>query len=132
MNQTAKGTFTVTIQPAAEPDVRDGLSLGRMTLDKVFAGDLVGTGKGQMLTAMTPVKGSAGYVAIERFSGTVHGKAGSFALQHSGVMSAAGQSLSIRVVPDSGSGELTGIAGELAIRIDGGQHFYEFTYTLPR
>lgn len=132
MNQTAKGTFTVTIQPAADPDVRDGLSLGRMSLDKVFAGDLVGTGKGQMLTAMTPVKGSAGYVAIERFSGTVHGKAGSFALQHAGTMSAAGQSLSIRVVPDSGSAELTGIAGELAIRIDGGQHFYEFTYTLPR
>lgn len=132
MSQTAKGTFTVTIQPAAEPDVCDGLSLGRMSLDKVFAGDLVGTGKGQMLTAMTPVKGSAGYVAIERFSGTVHGKAGSFALQHSGVMSVAGQSLAIRVVPDSGSAELTGIAGELAIRIDGGQHFYEFTYTLPR
>lgn len=130
--QIAKGTFEVEVKPVGTPDTADEITLGRMSLSKRFSGDLVGTGKGEMLTALTAVKGSAGYVAIERVTATLAGKSGGFVLQHSGTMDHGAQSLSIQVVPDSGSGQLQGLRGELRIRIAEGKHFYEFEYTLPQ
>lgn len=130
MNPPARGQFTVKMVPLGEPDAADGVTLGRMALDKVFDGDLAGTGHGQMLTALTPVKGSAGYVAIERVTGRLHGRSGSFVLQHGGTMDRGAQQLSIAIVPGSGTGELTGIAGVFHLRIDGGVHLYELDYTL--
>jgi hypothetical protein len=128
----ATGDFTVKLSPGGAVDKAEGASLGRMTIDKQFHGDLEGTSKGTMLTAMTDVKGSAGYVAIERVSGTLRGRSGSFVLQHNGTMSAAGQMLSIVVVPDSGTGRLVGLAGKLTIIIAAdGKHSYDFEYTLP-
>jgi hypothetical protein len=102
-----------------------------MSLDKQFHGDLEATSKGEMMTAMTEVKGSAGYVAIERVIGTLQGHAGSFVLLHRGIMSGGGQELSLTVVPDSGSAELVGLGGMMEIKIVDGNHFYEFEYTLP-
>jgi Protein of unknown function (DUF3224) len=127
----ARGTFEVQIAPQPVDTYTDAPTLGRMTIDKQFSGDLVGTGKGQMLTGMGSAKGSAAYSAIERVSGTLAGKRGSFVLQHTGVMTRGAQSLLITVVPDSGTEELTGIAGTLRIIIEGKQHSYEFEYTLP-
>ena len=126
----AKGSFTVEMKPQAEPGVVDGVSLGRMSLDKRFEGDLAATGRGEMLTALTPVQGSAGYVAIERVSGRLHGKSGGFVFQHTGTMTRGAQQLSITVVPDSGTGELSTIAGSFKLQIVDGKHFYEFEYTL--
>jgi hypothetical protein len=131
MLSLAKGTFTVEMTPHAEPDTADGVSLGRMSLDKRFEGDLVAAGRGQMLTALTPVKSSAGYVAIERVTGTLQGRSGSFVFQHSGTMDQGAQRLSITVVPGSGTGALTGISGALKISVTEGRHFYEFEYSLP-
>jgi hypothetical protein len=130
MHATAGGSFTVQLKPVGEPDGVDGVSLGRMSLDKQFEGDLVGIGNGQMLTALTPVKGSAGYVAIERFTGSLHGRSGSFVFQHTGTMNQGAQSLSITVVPDSGTGALTGISGTFTLQIVGDRHLYEFAYEL--
>jgi len=126
-----KGTFEVKVTPVGDADKAEGATLGRMTLDKQFRGDLEGTGKGQMLTAMADVKGSAGYVAIERVSGTLNGRKGSFVLQHTGVVQGKTQSLGITVVPDSGTGELAGVEGRFAIIVAGGEHSYDFEYTLP-
>ena len=130
MSSIAKGSFTVDLKPLPEPDVADGVTLGRMSLEKRFEGDLVASGKGQMLTAVTAVQGSAGYVAIERVTGTLHGKGGSFVFQHSGTVAGGAQQLSITVVPDSGTGELAGISGAFRIQIVEGRHFYEFEYQL--
>lgn len=127
----ARGTFDVTITPTPADDHADGAALGRMTLDKRFHGDLDATSRGQMLTAMTAVEGSAGYVAIERVTGTLGGRRGSFVFQHSGTMERGAQRLTLTVVPDSGTDELTGIAGEMTIRIANGVHAYAFAYTLP-
>lgn len=129
----AHGSFTVQMKPAqAEADFGDGnAKLARMTLDKAFEGDLVAQGHGEMLTAMTQTRGSAGYVALERVTGSLQGRKGSFVLQHSGVMDQGAQSLSITVVPDSGSGDLIGLQGSLQIRIEAGKHFYDFEYSLP-
>jgi hypothetical protein len=102
-----------------------------MALDKQFHGDLEGTSKGQMLAVRSDVEGSAGYVAIERVTGTLKGRTGTFALQHSGIMNRGAPSLSITVIPDSGTGQLTGIAGTMTIDIAGGKHSYTFEYTLP-
>jgi hypothetical protein len=102
-----------------------------MTLDKTFQGDLEGTGKGEMLTAMTPVKDSAGYVAIERITGKLKGRTGSFILQHNGTMTRGAPSLVVSIVPDSGTGELAGVAGTMTVKVEGGKHFYELAYTLP-
>ena len=129
---TAKGTFTVQMKPQEDAPTADGVSLGRMLMDKVYEGDLAGTAEGQMLTAMTPVKDSAGYVAIERVTGTLHGKKGSFALQHTGTMNHGEQTLSITIVPDSGTGELAGIAGVFRLKIEGGKHYYELEYSLKQ
>ncbi|MET0292951.1 MAG: DUF3224 domain-containing protein [Steroidobacteraceae bacterium] len=132
MTQHAKGTFEVSLVPQGDSNAADGTTLGRMSLDKRFAGDLAGTGQGQMLTAMTAVAGSAGYVAIERVTGTLHGRAGSFVLQHTGTMNRGAPQLAITVVPDSGTGALAGIAGTFVIDIVDGKHFYRFEYTLPQ
>jgi hypothetical protein len=132
MAAVAKGSFNVEMKPQSPSGATDGVSLGRMSLDKRFEGDLVATGQGEMLTALTPVKGSAGYVAIERVSGTLHGRIGGFVLQHTGTMSRGAQQLSITVVPDSGTGALAGIAGTFKIDIVEGKHLYAFEYSLPQ
>ncbi|MBB4659183.1 DUF3224 domain-containing protein [Parvularcula dongshanensis] len=126
----ARGTFSVSMEPVEENE-GEGATLGRMTLSKTFEGDLAGRSEGQMLTAMTPVQGSAAYVAIERFEGSLGGRSGGFALSHRGVMSAAGQDLVIGIVPDSGSGDLSGIKGTMDIEVSGGQHAYTLDYDLP-
>ena len=132
MTYHAKGTFEVSMKLLSETDSSAGAKLGRMSIDKQFSGDLTGTGKGEMLSAVTEVKGSAGYVAIERVAGTLNGRKGSFVFQHSGTMNRGAPQLSITVVPDSGTDELSGIAGSFQINIVEGKHFYEFAYTLPR
>ena len=131
MKQTAQGTFTVEMKPQGDANVMNGVTTGRMSLNKKFEGDLTAVGAGEMLTALTPVKGSAGYVAIERVTGTLNGKEGSFVFQHSGIMDRGTQQLSVTVVPGSGTGELTGIDGKFAIIIADGKHSYEFEYLLP-
>jgi len=131
MKHVAKGTFTVQMKPDGDPATSEKVTLARMTLSKKFEGDLVATGEGTMLTAMTPVEGSAAYVAIERVTGTLHGKTGSFVMQHMGTMNRGEQSLTFVIVPDSGTGELTGIAnGVFRLRIDNKVHYYELEYTL--
>jgi hypothetical protein len=127
----ARGEFTVSLQPLELEGAASADKRGRMSIDKQFAGDLVATAHGQMLTAMTDVQGSAVYVAIETVSGTLDGREGSFVLHHRGIMERGQSSLSVSVVPDSGSGGLTGIAGDFRIVIEGGKHAYEFEYSLP-
>jgi Protein of unknown function (DUF3224) len=131
MSQTARGHFVVDLTPQGPPNDVDGVALGRMSLKKRFEGDLTGTGQGEMLSATTPVPGSAGYVAIERVSGRLHGRAGSFVLQHAGTMQGGEQQLSITVVPGSGTGELAGLAGRFGLALEQGRHRYELVYTLP-
>ncbi|HWW59968.1 MAG TPA: DUF3224 domain-containing protein [Thermoanaerobaculia bacterium] len=129
MPRRAVGTFEVTLNPL--PFSSESSLLGRMSIDKQFHGDLEGVSKGEMLSAMTDVKGSAGYVAIERVSGALHGRTGTFVLQHSATMTRGTPSLTITVVPDSGTDQLTGLSGSLGIVIEAGKHSYEFEYTLP-
>jgi hypothetical protein len=131
MPQRASGPFEVSMTPAASLGEDGATAPGRMLLDKKYSGDLVASGNGQMLTAMTDTKGSAAYVAIERVSGTLDGKKGSFVLQHAGTMNRGVDQLSISIVPDSGTEQLAGIAGTLAIRRVDRQHFYELDYVLP-
>jgi hypothetical protein len=126
----ASGTFEVKLVPQTD-DKNGDTALGRMTIDKQFHGDLEGTSKGQMLTGMTDVKGSAGYVAIEKVSGTLKGRTGTFILQHTGTMNRGVPQLTITVVPDSGTGQLAGLAGNFKVIIADGKHSYEFEYTLP-
>ncbi len=121
------GEFDVKIIPADTGDSQ----IGMMLLDKTYHGELNGTGKGRMLTGMTAVKDSAGYVAIERIEGELSGKRGSFLIQHSGTMAKGKQSLLIGVIPDSGTGDLLGLEGEMQIRIEERKHFYDFQYSLP-
>ena len=129
MTTRARGTFDVQLRPQPTAHPAEGALLGRMSIDKQFRGDLEGTSKGEMLSAMTPVKGSAGYVAIERVSASLHGRSGTFVLQHSGTMTRGAQHLTIAVVPDSGTGELEGLEGIMAIEIADGRHSYDFEYT---
>jgi hypothetical protein len=103
-----------------------------MSIEKKFGGGLEAASKGQMLAVRTGTQGSAGYVAVERVAGTLDGRAGSFALQHSGTMARGEQQLSITVAPDSGTEELAGLAGRMTINVEGGKHSYEFEYTLDR
>jgi len=125
----ATGTFEVKVAPQTPDGKYEDATMGRMSIDKQFRGDLEATSRGQMLTAMTAVKGSAGYVAMERVSGTLHGRTGTFVLQHSGTMTRGAPQLTVTVVPDSGTGELAGIAGQMTIIIAGGKHSYDFEYT---
>jgi len=131
MSEIAQGEFVVKLLPLAFEGQPDGSKLGRMSIDKTISGDLVATTKGQMLSAMTEVKGSAGYVAIERVEGTLKGRKGTFVLQHTGTMNQGSPSLSVTVVPDSGTDELVGLTGQFNIIIVAGKHSYEFRYTLP-
>jgi hypothetical protein len=130
VKQVARGTFMVKLTPAPATDDPAVADLGRMTIDKLFHGDIEGTSKGEMLTAGTATKGSAGYVAMERVTGTLQGRKGSFVLQHTATMNRGVPALSISVVPDSGTGQLLGIAGTLAILIENGEHSYVFEYTI--
>lgn len=126
----ATGAFEVKVLPLPADEAVDTGGFGRLSLDKQFTGDLIGTSRGQMLAASTEVEGSAGYVALERVSGTLNGRTGTFILQHNGTMSGRGQEMRITVVPDSGTGELTGIGGTMKIIIEEGKHSYEFDYTM--
>ena len=130
MTTRATGSFDVKITPIATDTPAEGSPLGRMSIDKQFHGDLEATSTGQMLTAGTSIKNSAGYVAIERVTGSLHGKTGTFALQHNATMNRGAGALNIVVVPDSGTGELTGLSGNLSIEITGGKHGYVFEYVL--
>ena len=123
----AKGTFEVAIRPLE--GYADGV--GRMSLDKTFSGDLTATSQGEMLTAVTDVEGSAGYVAVEQVRGALHGREGAFLLQHFGIMQGGTNRLVLEVVPDSGTGKLTGLSGTMTIQIDAdGVHYYRLGYTL--
>lgn len=126
----ASGTFTVKLTPQPSDDYFDNTQLNRLTIDKDFSGDLSGTSKGQMMSAVGTVKGSAGYVAIEKVSGTLEGKTGSFVLQHNSSMNRGVPQQSITVVPDSGTDKLTGLSGSMIISIADGKHSYDFAYTL--
>lgn len=126
----ATGSFDVKITPLATDSPAEGSTLGRMSIEKQFHGDLEATSTGEMLTVGTAIKNSAGYVAVERVTGSLHGRTGTFALQHNATMTRGTGSLNIVVVPDSGTGELTGLSGRLSIEIAGGKHSYVFEYTL--
>jgi hypothetical protein len=130
MTQHAAGPFDVKV--THQDDNSSDPLLARMTLDKQYHGGLEAIGQGQMLTAGTAVKGSGAYVAIEKVTGNLKGRTGSFVLQHTGTMTQNVPQLSIVVVPDSGTGQLEGIAGKMTITIGpGGKHSYDFEYTLP-
>jgi hypothetical protein len=131
LTQHASGTFEVKLTPQPAEDQVGDPTIGRLALDKHFHGDLEGTSKGQMLAVGTEVKGSAGYVALERVNGTLRGRQGTFALQHSGTMTRGAPQLNVTVVPDSGTGQLVGLAGTMEIRIADGKHSYDLEYTLP-
>lgn len=126
----AKGTFEVKLAPQPATAGIEQANLGRMTIDKQFQGDLQATSLGEMLSAMGQVQGSAGYVAIERVTGSLHGKQGSFVLQHHGIMNRGVPQLSVAVVPDSGTEALAGLTGLMQIQIEQGKHFYVFDYEL--
>jgi Protein of unknown function (DUF3224) len=130
MTRHARGTFEVQLTPQPLADATADPGLGRLAIAKVFAGDLVGSSRGEMLSARTAVEGSAGYVAIERVTGTLHGRAGGFVLQHNGTVARGVQQLTITVVPDSGTGELAGLSGTMSLQITDGVHAYDLAYTL--
>lgn len=132
MSQRATGAFDVTLAPQAPDPGFEDVGVGRRTIDKQFRGDLSGTSKGQMLAVMTAVKGSAGYVAMEVVTGTLAGRSGTFALQHSGTMTRGQPGLLVTVVPDSGTGGLAGLTGQMNIIITDGKHFYEFDYAIDQ
>ena len=127
---TARGSLDVNTE--AEPPFleQDGITLNRSIVHKEFSGDMVGASEVQMIAAFTGTPESAAYVAIEHFTGSVSGKSGSFVLQHSGVMNKGDAELTVTIVPDSGTGELTGISGTLAIDNDEGRHSYVLDYEL--
>jgi hypothetical protein len=131
MTAHATGPFDVKLVPLDPANKTGDNSLGRMSINKQFHGELEATSKGEMLTAGTAVKGSAGYVALERVSGTLQGRSGSFILQHNATMDRGAPHLSINVVPDSGTGQLTGLTGTMNVLIADGKHSYDFNYSLP-
>jgi uncharacterized protein DUF3224 len=127
----ASGSFEVRVEPLANSEVSADPMLGRFLLTKKFSGDLDASARGHMLSAGTVIKGSAGYVAIDQVTGSLGGRKGSFILQHSGSMKRGAPSLSVMVVPDSGTDELEGLTGTLSINIVEGKHFYDFLYSFP-
>lgn len=132
MTKHARGTFEVKVTPQ-KPDSKEAetANLERLSIDKEFHGDLEGTSTGEMLASRGEVKGSGGYVAMERVNATLAGRKGTFVLQHSGTMTHNTPQMSVTVVPDSGAGDLAEIAGSMTIKIEDGKHFYDFEYTLP-
>lgn len=132
MTSQANGTFEVKVKPLPEDVKVPGVSVGRMSIDKVLKGDLEGTSQGEMMTAGTEVKGSAGYVAVEVVTGAIKGRSGTFTLLHHATMKEGGDfRMNIVVIPDSGTGGLKGLAGKMEIIIEGGKHSYRFDYNLP-
>lgn len=129
MSDLATGTFNVNLLPQENPAGHE--AIGRLLIDKQFHGDLTASSKGQMLSFRTAVDGSAGYVAMEQVTGSLHGRSGTFVLQHSGSMDRGSATLALTVVPDSATGDLTGLTGAMQIHIADGQHSYTFSYTLP-
>lgn len=133
MSSHANGSFEVRVTPLPKDERVPGLTVGRLALDKEFKGDLEGTSKGEMMTSESGVQGSGGYVAIEQVTGSLLGRRGSFALLHQATMRQGGDfRLSILVVPDSGTAELTGLTGTMTILVEDGRHSYQFDYTLPQ
>jgi hypothetical protein len=126
----ATGTFEVKVVPLPADEGTDTGGFGRLSIDKIFSGGLTGTSKGQMVGAFTAVEGSAGYVALERVTGTLDGRKGSFILQHNGTMSRGTQSIIVKVIPDSGTEELMGLSGTMQIIIEGKKHSYVLDYSL--
>ncbi len=131
MTKRARGAFDVKLGLLPAYDASEGSLIGRRSIDKQFHGELEATSKGEMLSAGTAVKGSAGYVAIERVTGKLAGREGSFVLQHNATMNRGQPGLTIAVVPDSGTNQLTGLCGKMMIEITDGKHFYDFEYDLP-
>lgn len=131
MTRQASGEFEVKLRPQAAAEGTEAARIGRQSIDKQFRGDLQGSSLGEMLAVMTEVKGSAAYVAMERVEGTLHGRNGSFVLHHRATMNRGAPTLSVEVVPDSGTGELVGLSGSMRIEITQGQHRYVFEYLLP-
>jgi len=131
MPRIAQGTFEARTAPLPLDDAIAATSIARYSLDKVYRGDMEGASAGEMLGAGNPATGSAGYVAIEQFTGTLHGKSGSFALQHSSTIQGGAFDINVRVAPGSGTGDLEGIAGSLTIIVAAGKHSYSLEYTLP-
>ncbi|ALS62686.1 DUF3224 domain-containing protein [Pandoraea norimbergensis] len=131
MNHSANGAFTIQLGPQSLSSVAENTGLGRLSLDKQFTGDLVAASQGEMLAFRSSVQGSAGYVAMETVRGKLHGRSGSFVLQHSSTMTRGAPAQSITVVPDSGTEALVGLTGSMVITITDGRHTYAFDYTLP-
>ena len=131
LTRHAEGTFDVKNAPLPADDALAGTSIGRYGLDKQFHGDLDGGSKGEMLGAGNPATGTAGYVAMEQFTGTLQGRTGSFAMQHKGILEGGKFELNVTVVPGSGTGELAGISGTMTIAVAAGKHSYAFDYSLP-
>lgn len=131
MSQLAEGSFEVNATRHPPYDTAEGLVLARTQFSKTFHGDLEATSSVEMLSAGTPTQGSAVYVALEHVSGSLEGRSGHFVLAHYGVMNRGTPSLRLEVAPDSGTGELTGLSGQMQIDIRDGQHFYRFEYQLP-
>jgi hypothetical protein len=127
----AEGTFDVKTSPLPADESLTGTTIGRFGLDKQFQGDLEAVSKGEMLGAGNPATGTAGYVAIEQVTGALNGRTGSFALQHCGTMVDNKFELIVKVVPGSGTDDLTGISGTMTIKIVSGKHSYLFDYELP-
>lgn len=130
MTGHARGTFEIQFVRGPEEKI-EGVSVDKRSADKQYSGGIEGSGKGEMLAALTNIKTSAGYVAIERVMGTIEGRKGTFLLQHAAIMTATMRDMSVTVVPDSGTGQLAGISGKMLIQIIDGKHLYEFDYTLP-
>jgi hypothetical protein len=125
-----KGTFEVTMNAEPPYDVVEGVTLARASIEKRFSGPLDASSRVQMIGARTPVEGSAGYVAVERVTGTLAGRRGTFVLVHTGIMSGGGRSLTVTVVPGSGTGELRGLSGRMDIQIVAGQHHYDLDFEI--
>jgi len=131
MTHHATGTFDVRVAPL-DPAFRfDDNAITRFSIDKQFHGDLEAASKGEMLAGGSPTKGSGGYVAIERVSGTIDGQTGTFLLQHKGTMQNGAYHMDVVVIPGSGTGQFTGIDGSMQIVIKDGKHSYDFAFTLP-
>ena len=126
----ATGTFVVKMSPQTVHDEVLGLTVSRLSIDKQFHGDLQATSKGEMLAARSAIQGSASYVALEKVTGSLQGRAGTFVLQHSGTMTRGVPQLFVTVVPDSGTQQLLGLSGQLAIDIVDGKHLYDFDYSI--
>lgn len=131
MSKHALGTFEVKLTPQKPDNVEaESANIARMSISKRFQGDLEGVSYGEMLSAVTAIQGSAGYVAMERVEGTLHGRKGCFMLQHLGTMARGVPEMTVAVVPDSCTGDLKGLSGTMTIKIETGKHFYEFVYTV--